>query len=746
VKCVVLSACESGKAASDSLNNGLTRQLALLGIPHVIGMRESILDRAGIGFARAFCDAIAREERIDLALQEARQAISQPLKEEPLYKDNADLVGELSLGQWCLPALISKDGALPLIDWDFTPGPEDKPRIQQRLKSVSLPKRFVGRRMELRRLERSLANGAINRVLITGPGGQGKTALGGKLARFLQERGYLVRDWSAINPEGWSGFVLDLELLLSKENVERYDRIKASTVDESGKARRLLELLSAQSQNRIALFFDNLESLQDPETLELSDPIVKAWMQAAGALSDQALVLLATSRWRLNGFSDSEQVKLEHASYGDFLQMAREEKLPRQLMYERDRLRRVYQTLHGNGRALHFFAAAIQGMKLEQEEVFLQKLAQTQAEIQTNMAIEAIVGHLDDEAQELLQRLPVYQDPVPIEGIIKLGLDLPKEPEALLNRLLDLSLVEESYNYQWHCREYLCSPLVSEWLDKQGRISLDEELLQIAAVYQEYLYTNERKTLNQAIVVHKALRAAEQKDKADRFALDNVVGTMGLYGFYRTLLDQWLPDICQSENAWVRAAALNQTGKQCLHIGDYDTALEYLKKSLAIRQEIGDKSGEGTTLNNISQIYDARGDYDTALEYLKKSLAIQQEIGDKSGEGTTLNNISQIYDARGDYDTALEYLKKSLAIRQEIVDVAGLCATLFNMGHIHLQNKEIQEAMQCWVQVYMLAKRVNLAAVLNALEDLSGHLGMQGGLQAWEDIAAQFQRDKSDDE
>ena len=50
----------------------------------------------------------------------------------------------------------------------------------------------------------------------------------------------------------------------------------------------------------------------------------------------------------------------------------------------------------------------------------------------------------------------------------------------------------------------------------------------------------------------------------------------------------------------------------------------------------------GTTLNNISQIFRARGDYDQALEFLEQSLAIRKEIGDKSGMGTTLNNISQI--------------------------------------------------------------------------------------------------------
>ncbi|MBX3059228.1 MAG: tetratricopeptide repeat protein [Anaerolineae bacterium] len=113
-----------------------------------------------------------------------------------------------------------------------------------------------------------------------------------------------------------------------------------------------------------------------------------------------------------------------------------------------------------------------------------------------------------------------------------------------------------------------------------------------------------------------------------------------------------------------------------------DTALRYLEQSLHISQEIGDKSGMGTTLNNISGLYWARGDYDTALRYLEQSLQISQEIGDKSGMGATLNNISQIFKARGDYDTALRYLEQSLHISQEIGDKSGMGATLNNISQL----------------------------------------------------------------
>jgi len=80
LECIVLSACQSGMGSSDSLNAGLMTHLAAQGIPHIIGMRESIYDSAGIKFAQSFCGSIGKGQRVDIALQQARQSISQPFK------------------------------------------------------------------------------------------------------------------------------------------------------------------------------------------------------------------------------------------------------------------------------------------------------------------------------------------------------------------------------------------------------------------------------------------------------------------------------------------------------------------------------------------------------------------------------------------------------------------------------------------------------------------------------------------
>ena len=642
VQAVVLSACESGKAASDALNNGLTQSLSALGIPHVIGMRESIFDTAGIQFARALCDELARQERVDSALQTARAAIQTPFKDIPKREAGFEELAELSMGQWCLPMLLSPNPEQPLIDWEFQPKQPETNIVSESVQTIALPARFIGRRAEMRQYKSRILNGELKKLLITGPGGQGKTSLAGKLALDLQARGYRVFAWSARMESPWRAFEFELETALRGDFASSYDRMRPRFEDDKQQAEFLLKLLSQQMSGRLVLFFDNLETLQNPDTFHLEDSHIVAWLDAARKIDH--ITLLLTSRWQLPDWS-GDHLPLAHASFGDFLRMAQQlalnKQMPMSLLGQREQLRRIYEVLGGNGRGLEFFVAAVRGMENpEEESAFLESLAQTKVELQADMAIERVIAHLPENARTLLQRLPAYLQPVPVEGINKLGLDLDEDPKALLSRLLMVSLVEVQEEPRWEVIQYQCTPLVAEWLRENNLLDSSQKWKDMVADYQVYLHRYERRTLTQAMAAHAALLRAGRRNGADRLALNYIVGPLNRAGFYRTILEDWLPGICESDDLQTQGEALGQTGKQYLHIGDYETALSYLQKSLAIQQQIGDKAGEGTTLNNISQIYDAQGDYETALSYLQKSLAIRQQIGDKAGEGTTLNNIS----------------------------------------------------------------------------------------------------------
>ena len=344
---------------------------------------------------------------------------------------------------------------------------------------------------ELRALKSRLRQGKLHQLLITGPGGQGKTVLAGKLALDLAAEGYTVLVWATRHENIWDDFVFDLELRLDKDETEKYDRVKARYPGDPFKqADYLLRLLLNRHQGKLILFFDNLESIQDPDTLALTNPNPAAWIEAAQRLTKQGLILLLTSRWQLPAWPAADHHSLQHPNYGDFLQMARRENLSIDFFKERDRLRRVYTTLHGNGRGLTFFAAAIRDLDAVEEEAFLIKLAHAAAESQTEMALKTVINHLPRNVRTLLERLPVYHTAVPEEGIFVLAYDLP-DPAALLARLTAVSLVERYPEPAWQSMEYQLHPLVATWLAEHTS-RIPARWFEIAARYQLYLFKHSR--------------------------------------------------------------------------------------------------------------------------------------------------------------------------------------------------------------------------------------------------------------
>ncbi len=681
VQAVILSACQSGKASSANLNNGIIYCLAQHGIPHVIGMRESILDRAGIQFARAFFAALMQEQGIAAALQQARIAIMLPLKDDEDFKNSR--LASISLGQWCLPMLLCRQHDRPLINAPFTPQPLRQANLfNESLNNISLPVQFIGRRVALRKWQRAFRAGETQVLLLTGAGGMGKTALAGKLVKSLKDDGYEIFGFSARPEHNWRDTVGQMEQTLTNCRAERYTEIQRRDADTAKRADALLKLLLEQFGSKVVLFFDNLESVQDATTGALTDLGLQFWIDAALRQKPGGLRVVLTSRWVLPEWNEPTYL-LAQPVYRDFLAVAQQQRLPGTFFREYNRLRRAYEVLGGNYRALEFFSAALQELSATEEQDFLAALRQAAEETQADLLLDKVFEHRAAAEQELLCCMTAYRVPVALDGVKAINKKVLYNLNEALDALLSVSLVERYENLEWQVEEFLVSPLVRDWLHKKDGEGVSRELLKCAAGYHKHLLDDKRRSFNQAIITHSAFSAAEMDEEAHRITLDWIVGPMNIAGLYQTLLNTWLIPVCTSSNLQIQADGLNHVGKQYLNIAQYDNAQEYLNRSLAISQEIGDKSSESVTLSNISQVFSARGDYEMALEYLKRSLLIVQEIGDKSCEGTMLNNISQIYDAQGDYDAALKYLKRSRVIQQEIGDRSGEGATLNNISQIY---------------------------------------------------------------
>src|SRR5260370_27489879 len=65
----------------------------------------------------------------------------------------------------------------------------------------------------------------------------------------------------------------------------------------------------------------------------------------------------------------------------------------------------------------------------------------------------------------------------------------------------------------------------------------------------------------------------------------------------------------------------------------------HLERSLAIRREVGDHTGEAQAANNLADIYQRLGRTEEALGLLRRTLDLNREVGDPYGEGVALGHL-----------------------------------------------------------------------------------------------------------
>ena len=74
----------------------------------------------------------------------------------------------------------------------------------------------------------------------------------------------------------------------------------------------------------------------------------------------------------------------------------------------------------------------------------------------------------------------------------------------------------------------------------------------------------------------------------------------------------------------------------------YEEALENYQQALLIRREVGDRAGEGATLNNIGVVYHAQGLHEQALENYQQALVIAREVDHGALEENILDHIEAL--------------------------------------------------------------------------------------------------------
>ncbi len=148
--------------------------------------------------------------------------------------------------------------------------------------------------------------------------------------------------------------------------------------------------------------------------------------------------------------------------------------------------------------------------------------------------------------------------------------------------------------------------------------------------------------------------------------------------------------------------------------GEMGKAAEMYEKALVYGLATKNLRGQSLIYNNLGNYHNDRYsqsqskvDYDLAIDYLQKSLKLKEELQDERGSVKTLTQLAQLSQIN-DLDKAADYLIRALAIVEESPDIENKIAVLTELSNFHLKENEFSKAKTYSLEAYQIAKDANL--------------------------------------
>jgi diguanylate cyclase (GGDEF)-like protein len=179
----------------------------------------------------------------------------------------------------------------------------------------------------------------------------------------------------------------------------------------------------------------------------------------------------------------------------------------------------------------------------------------------------------------------------------------------------------------------------------------------------------------------QGLRLAESEQDLPTVAqARNVLGAAALAaGQYDTAAEHFRQSlaIChQTGEARGTAIAMGNLAKLSLRIGAIDEAGEYIEQCLALERAAGNSGGILLGLECQGDILLAQGRLAEARGVLAESLALSRDLGDLFGEAMALHQLASVAATEGDRPQALDRFLTAIRLRYEVEDREGLAVTL----------------------------------------------------------------------
>ncbi|MCW9021197.1 MAG: tetratricopeptide repeat protein, partial [Flavobacteriales bacterium] len=137
-------------------------------------------------------------------------------------------------------------------------------------------------------------------------------------------------------------------------------------------------------------------------------------------------------------------------------------------------------------------------------------------------------------------------------------------------------------------------------------------------------------------------------------------------------------------------------------------------KSLELKEKIKETSSISTILGNIGIVYHDQNNFDKALEYYQKGLAVDKKYNNKYGISRHLGNIGLAYEDKKDLKKALDHYFEALKIDEELNNKIGIGYQKSYIGNLYMLLDNYKKSEKYLKESYQISKEIGSLEVLKS--------------------------------
>ena len=199
---------------------------------------------------------------------------------------------------------------------------------------------------------------------------------------------------------------------------------------------------------------------------------------------------------------------------------------------------------------------------------------------------------------------------------------------------------------------------------------LHGEAITRAALGWPYMYLGDNVDALENFSLGLKLYKSENNIRGEGVTLYGIGWVRALQGHYDEALTCFSESLdCRREAKDRRGEALTLTGmgKVLARNGNRERAIDSLKEA---REVLGsrDHYAEADILSNLGWVYSTGNDIRTAVDYFERALPLRQMVGDRIGEATTLFGLSEAHHKTGNLSQAESEIAQAVGIIEKLRD------------------------------------------------------------------------------